>query len=335
MNFRNFARAILALSLCALASAAVASADEANRPGVASLNVGAPDSRALALTLWYPAEGGQPIDFAGNAVFRGNAALQGALLPDGRLPLVLVSHGGLRSADDSGAWLAAGLARAGFIAAEVNAPRPADAAAARDEIWRRPEDLRRALDAILADPLWSEHIDPARISVVGYALGGTAALALAGHPLDAEAFRASCDAGATGNPDCPWYDAAGVSLRDADLTALAEGLTETRLAGAVALAPELLPVVTPAPESATPALILTLGAETAAPGPALPQAARANLPGAEVSDAFALCTDEGPEILAADDGDPDLCGSGAEAREAAHAAILASIVGFLQALPRP
>lgn len=59
---------------------------------------------------------------------------------------------------------------------------------------------------MLADRVWNGRIDPNRISVVGFALGGTAALSVAGAKLDAERYVQSCTAdGSTEGPDCGWY----------------------------------------------------------------------------------------------------------------------------------
>ncbi|MGL4557997.1 MAG: alpha/beta hydrolase family protein, partial [Afipia sp.] len=122
-------------------------------------------------------------------------ALRDAPITQGQFPLILVSHGGLRSAEDSGAWLSSALARSGRIVVEVNGPRPGTGAEAVNEIWRRAHQLSRALDAILSDPEWADHIDPDDVSVVGFALGGTAALEVAGAEISvpAAARRSGCD----------------------------------------------------------------------------------------------------------------------------------------------
>lgn len=128
--------------------------------------------------------------------------------------MIVLSHGGLRSAEDSGAWLASSLAQAGLIVVEVGAPRPSSAAAAVQEIWERPRDISRAVDTMLDDPRWSGVVDTNRITVVGYALGGTAALSVAAAKLDADLYAHSCDEDGMGGPDCAWYAAQGVTPAD-------------------------------------------------------------------------------------------------------------------------
>lgn len=93
--------------------------------------------RNLSLSVWYPAqEGGSREDVGGNAIFIGQPAYRDAAMAPGPYPLVLLSHGGLRSAADSGAWLSVRLAEKGFIVVEVNGPRPNSAKAAVNEIWQ-------------------------------------------------------------------------------------------------------------------------------------------------------------------------------------------------------
>lgn len=301
--------------------------------GVAALHTSAGDpERPLSLTIWYPAaEGGPQVTVGGNAVFAGTVASRDAPPPSGHLPLVLVSHGGLRSAADSGAWLSAALARSGSIAVEINGPRPRSAGKAVDEIWRRPDDARHALDALLADPQWSGHIDRARISVVGVALGGTAALALAGGQFDPLSFARSCERPA-GGPDCAWYAAHRVDLAAVDERQLASPHRDPRITSAVAIDPEYMDVFAPSSLAAirVPVLLATLGKD-AASGGAAGALKYARIAAATLVDAFPVCTPAGPAILAEGGGDAGQCGTSAADRNRAHAAIAARVVSFLNA----
>lgn len=288
--------------------------------GVRTLAVDSEDeTRPLSLSVWYPAlNGGSLEHVGGNAVFVGQPAHRDAAMASGPWPLVLLSHGGLRSAADSGAWLGGQLAERGFAVVEVNGPRPDSAVAALDEIWRRPQDVSRALDRILQDPALSTVVDPARIAIVGHALGGTAALALIGGRLDADAFGSACAADAEG-PDCAWYSAQGVSLADVDQEMLEKGYRDTRISAAIAIDPEyasafLVPSLT---DGGADISVIWLSA------PDHPRFAESGLTQAVIEtakgqDAFPLCTPKAKYILAEDGGDASLCEGDADARAYVH-----------------
>ncbi len=260
----------------------------------------------------------------GNAVFTGTAATADAPMTAGPLPLVVLSHGGLRSAPDSGAWLGASLAQAGFIVVEVNASRPENAATAANEIWQRPRDISRALDMILGTPAWADHVDRDRLSVIGFALGGTAALSLTGSALDMDAYARSCTSGEAPAPDCAWFAARNVTLDQVDPGGFASLKPDPRLSAAIILEPEYPAVLK---GGTVPTLLVSLSAEpVAVTGRSLETIA---IPEATGFDAFATCTQAGPEILLEEDGDPALCGTSAEARAHVHDAITGAIRSFL------
>ncbi|SDU36080.1 hypothetical protein [Stappia sp. ES.058] len=304
-------------------------------PGMAVIPVADPQgARDLSLTLWYPAHRGSPRAVTGNAVFLGPHAVPGAEPDPGPFPLVLLSHGGIRSSPDSGAWLGAMLAVAGHVVVEVNAPWPKSARAGADEIWRRPEDMKRAMEAVLGDPRWAGRIDRARISAVGFALGGTAALALSGHRFDPDAVMRSCSD--TSGPECAWYAAGGVALETLARAPLARSYQFPGLFAAVAIAPEYSDVLSRyGATRAAPSLVIALG-ETDEGRDASARLAGnggnvrlVTLAKADPFDAFPLCTPAGPEILLQEGGDPALCGRSAQVRRTVHAALVERILSFL------
>ncbi|WP_424926982.1 alpha/beta hydrolase family protein [Amaricoccus tamworthensis] len=222
-------------------------------------------------------------------------------MPTGPLPLVILSHGGLRSADDSGAWLAAGLAETGAVVVEVSAPRIETGVEAAAEIAARPGDISRAVDVMLNHAGWAERVDTDRIAVVGFALGGTAALAVAGAEVDAAAIAGACAPGGMGSPDCDWLAGQGASL---EAFALAEA-QDGRFGRAVAIAPEYAGALDGAD---VPMRVVTLN------------------DGLTLFDAFPVCTGRAPEILG--EG-AVICGASDEARRAAHERISGAVSGFL------
>ena len=320
-----FRTALAALTLSAAAMALPAAADPA--PGMVRLADTSEAGRPLSLSIWYPSAANAVTLVGGNAVFTGVSASATALDAGAAFPLVLLSHGGLRSASDSGAWLAAALADAGFLVVEVNEPRPLTAEAAVNEIWRRPADISRALDLILADPVWGNRIDRYAISVLGHALGGTAALAIAGDGPDPALYRQSCMAPAAPSPDCAWFAAEGTAPGDADAVELARSRRDVRVAHVVAIDPEYWDTLRHTDTSSdVRVLYLSLGTKPIA---GREGSQSLTLPGASVYDAFSLCTASGADILREEGEDPALCATSAAQRSVTHGKIANAVAKFL------
>lgn len=175
--------------------------------GVREISVAATERhRDLAVTVWYPAEtGGEAVLVGDNQVFKGSAALMNAPFSQGRFPLIVMSHGsGGRVQGMS--WLATELAKAGFVVAGPNHPgttsgnsTPADT----PKLWERTQDLSAVIDMLTADPSWGGIVDADKIGVIGFSLGGAAAMEIAGAQANLEAYARYCDT--YGKWDCAWY----------------------------------------------------------------------------------------------------------------------------------
>lgn len=301
-------------------------------PGVARLADTSLASRPLNLSIWYPSDAPTVDTVGGNAVFAGIPAAPTAPRPAGPLPLVVLTHGGLRSTADSGAWLAAGLAQEGVIVVEVSAPRPHNGAEALDEIWQRPRDIRRVIDLMLEDMDWGGRIDQGRIVAVGFALGATASLSVTGMELDVDAYLAACSAPEplVAGPDCAWLAAGGRDLAQTDRSELAAIERDPRVRAAVAIEPEYVTLLR-ASEGQSPALLITLG-QAPEDESAAGFSQHDIVADAALADGFGLCTPMGRNILREDGGDPALCGRSDDARQRAHNAILDAIHTFVQHL---
>ncbi|HKS34100.1 MAG TPA: alpha/beta fold hydrolase [Enterobacteriaceae bacterium] len=155
------------------------------------------NARPLDVAVWYPtAETSTTESVGDNIVFYGTAALRDAKPEAGVHPLLLLSHGyggNWRNLN----WLASAMAAQGYIVAAVDHPgtttlnkSPQDA----QQLWRRPQDLRRMMEKIIATPSLAGEVDAQRIAAVGHSLGGWTVLELAGARFDAERFQTDCRA---------------------------------------------------------------------------------------------------------------------------------------------
>jgi predicted dienelactone hydrolase len=296
----------------------------------------------IAVDLWYPAAAGSISTLVGdNKVFQGVAVERDAPIAAGRRPLILLAHGGMRAAPNLAGWLAAGLAAQGYVVAVPRQPDPRrlTAAEAPRELWLRPADLSAALTALVKEAFLADRLDPDKVGIVGFFLGGTSALAMAGARLDPEGYARSCDEAGTG-VDCPWYAKAGVDLRRVDAALLGRSNRDRRVGVAVAVDPELATSFTAASLAgiSIPVRLIDLGSPGAIPpglsaaslAHAIPAARYDAVPEATQFDAFSACKPQGAAILRSA-GDEPLCPDrGNPSRAEIHARLLAMIEAALR-----
>jgi predicted dienelactone hydrolase len=333
-------RLAIAAMLAAAAGMAWFPARAADAIGVRAMSVLPPErEQVLTVAIWYPAGAGGAAESVGESqVFEGIPARHNADIADGSFPIVLLSHGGLRAAPNQSGWIASRLAAIGFIVAAVPPPRPVDSRAAVAEIWLRPADLSATLTALLADPATAVHAALGQTAAVGFFLGGTAALALAGAELDAEDFARSCDPPATG-VDCAWLSEGGVDLRDVDGEHLTRSALDPRIGTVVAIDPELTAGFSAESLSKIDArvAILNLGHPDAvvpefdASGllAAIPGATYTVVPEATPFSAMAVCRPQGAAILLDEGEDATICAEPPLERERIHARLAAMIADRL------
>ena len=216
----------------------------------------------LAVALWFPASGGEATGIGGNALFDPTAVVLGAQ-PTGRdHPLVLISHGSGGNMDQMG-WLASALVAQGAIVAGVNHAGSTSGDSqplASTRVWDRANDLRAVLDTVLADAEFGPRIDRARITALGFSMGGATALHLGGARMDRAAFAAACARLGDKAPDCTFLTSAGIDI--ATLPAAWEGdLSDPRITAVVAIDAGYGHAMTKASLSTIdiPTLLITLG----------------------------------------------------------------------------
>jgi predicted dienelactone hydrolase len=160
--------------------------------------------RTIPLALWYPTTAGSAErDVVLAEIYPARAVRDAPIAEGGPRPLVLLSHGSGGGSADLW-WLAARLARAGFVAAAIEHPGNRfgdDSPEGVVAVWRRPRDASVVLDGLLSDPELGRWIDGGRVGAAGHSSGGYTAIALAGGIYDLGLIAAYCS-GEDAGRDC-------------------------------------------------------------------------------------------------------------------------------------
>lgn len=171
----------------------------------------------IAGSIWYPAAGPTYRTKVGDGpIFEPTPAFMAPALAAGKHPLILLSHGSGGNADQLG-WLSAGLVAKGAIVLAVNHPgsTSGDSSPRRSlDLKARAADLSAALDFVLADPDFAPFVDQSRIGAVGFSLGGTTVLGLAGVQFDGKVQGESCATGPDAT-DCGFFVRGGANFATA------------------------------------------------------------------------------------------------------------------------
>jgi predicted dienelactone hydrolase len=296
----------------------------------------------IELTVWYPTDAKGPAEIVGGSkVFKGTPALRNAPVFKGQYPVIVLAHGGFRAAPHHEGWIASSLAARGYIVGVTRPPAlgPKDAKSAVQELWLRPADLSVALTALESDPVISPRIMPGKAAAVGFFLGGTSALALAGARLDPNSYGRSCDRHEAGL-DCAWFVRGGVDPKRIGAADLGRSHRDERIKAVIAVDPELSTSFSPESLAGIgiPVDIINLGSPgTIAPALEasglkvhIPDSRYGAIPDATSFSAFNPCTPDGPALLREEGDDDAICrDGGTRPREEIHREIAGRITDAL------
>lgn len=310
--------------------------------------------RDLVVTVWYPSPGGeQTITIGENRIFQGAAAQKNAAIEPGPLPLILLSHGsGARGT--SMAWIATALAENGFLVVAPDHPGTTSGDSTPQDtpkIWERTDDISTIVTALTADAVWSKSIDESRIGVLGFSLGGTTAVELAGARASLDAYVQYCEDYAS-SMDCRWFvggrgyrngapvDVPKLDLRTVDRARFEQSNHDDRIRAAVLVDPGLEVAFTKESLAGIdiPLSFVNLGSIGKIPVSVLSDELARNVPGAtyaQVDDAdhfsFLLVCKEGASAFLTSVGEVDpICEATSRDRADIHAELVRIIVDGFQ-----
>ncbi|GEM_PF-1384795 len=141
-------------------------------------------NKKISVTCWYPANANDKGEIP-KGIWKQNEMisdapinLQAATARNGKLPLVVISHG-YQSSPDSLSWLASDLVKHGFIVVAIQHQDVSVDNKPYMEHWQRAIDVSVMLKD-LQQASMSNNIDFSRIGFAGYSLGTSTGLWLAG-----------------------------------------------------------------------------------------------------------------------------------------------------------
>lgn len=139
-----------------------------------------------------------------------NISLNGKITKD-KSPLIILSHGGLRSAPNQINWLAKSLAKEGFIVLITKSDF--NKKLALYEPWLRANDTFISLLDLKENSI-KENIDFDKIYSVGFLFGATSTLLINSVKIDLNLYKNICKENQS--IDCKWYEENGINPNEFD-----------------------------------------------------------------------------------------------------------------------
>lgn len=219
-----------------------------NTIGFREIEIGAQGDRPLHVAVWYPTSTPEAPQLIGEtSAFLGINAVRNAQPNADQRPLVVLSHGyggNWRNLN----WLAAELVHNGYRVAAPDHPGtttqdkdPKQAA----QLWQRPRDISRVIDALIENSSFAGPVDRSRISAIGHSLGGWTVTALAGGQFNDAQLLQDCTKHKTIIACKPaLMKELGLS-NNTNLTYLERPLRDPRISKVIALDPGILRGFTP------------------------------------------------------------------------------------------
>lgn len=330
--------------LYAIVLSCAASAVAAGNVGLRLLDVEMPHHAGTAgVSIWYPnGGGGEPLLFGDNPVFYGVDAAIDARVPQGSYPVVLFSHG-MGGTVRAQAWLGAALAQRGAIVISVTHANSTWGDFDMSEgakHWTRVADMSAALDAVIVDPEFADHVDMTRVMASGFSFGGWTALSMGGLSGNHGGLVEACRTYANMNA-CDILLSEDVRIQDIDSQVWNADYSDPRITQVAAIDPGFVWGLEPEDTErlVSNVLMIAMGGEgdrmqavdfdASGLSALLPSAKIERYEPAFHFTAMPLCKPAAEEILLEEDDDAVCTDPPGANREAVHAAIVDAIARSL------
>ncbi len=175
--------------------------------GFQQVTVPDPQARSMQAGIWYPSNVQTAVHPLG--LWSQDVALDGPVAGQG-LPLILISHG-TRGSLSSHLDTANALARAGFVVVAIthigDNTQDQSYVGNRVDLIDRPRQVQVALDWVLSSWPGRLNLNPRRIGIFGFSLGGFTSLVLIGGTPELNRMAQLCDSKSNA-PECAFIKSA-------------------------------------------------------------------------------------------------------------------------------
>jgi len=162
--------------------------------------------------LFYPSIEKEDFVLGKHKLFMPENVSLGGKIKKGKYPLLLLSHGGLRSSLNQINWLAKNLAKEGFIVLLTRSNL--DKKFVLYEPWFRANDIYIAFEKLKNDKKFKNSIDFENINSVGFLLGASSLILSSSAKINYTSYKNQCSN--SQSLDCAWYEKSSINLDSFD-----------------------------------------------------------------------------------------------------------------------
>jgi len=261
----------------------------------------------IQVSVFYPSDEKEEYILGEHKLFISEKFAFEKKILDSRFPIVLLSHGGLRSSNNQINWLAKYLASNGYIVLLTKAIS-LDIKSVIYEPWFRVNDMNIAYKYLTKHAFFKNHLDNKNINIVSFLLGATSSLLYVGVTFDFKKYINQCS-GIKKSIDCLWYEKNNVSFTNFDTSVVKNISTSTNIKKLILFDTELSTLFN---KNSLKGLnqntfIVNLANNTPLLQNNIENSKYTNILNSNVFSSFALCSKKGKKILKGDKNNPSLC----------------------------